>query len=267
MALFPCPNCGKEVSDRAERCPACGATLKPPVEEKAVPQLCPECNEPLTDGMEFCPNCGCPIEKAETEQEPQKVEITKVNVPSSSKKKIITAILIVVIIAVLAAVIIVAEIKASKESAIATYQDNITSVSALMLVGAIDAETAGGLIHDVWYDAIFDEYNSDTRQYTKGAADFNEALENLFADSDFSEDMQSLQENKNSVNEQMKALTSPPEEMADAYEATKELYDSYLDIVNIVLSPTGSLQTYTSNFNDADSAFLNAYNAMEIYIE
>lgn len=36
MALIKCPNCGKEISDKAEKCPECGAsfTANSNVEEK-----------------------------------------------------------------------------------------------------------------------------------------------------------------------------------------------------------------------------------------
>lgn len=39
MALITCPDCGREVSDRAPACPSCGAPIAPPpVPPPASPQ-------------------------------------------------------------------------------------------------------------------------------------------------------------------------------------------------------------------------------------
>ncbi len=35
MALKPCPECGKEVSTEADKCPNCGVTIKAPVKSGA----------------------------------------------------------------------------------------------------------------------------------------------------------------------------------------------------------------------------------------
>lgn len=51
----------------------------------------------------------------------------------------------------------------------------------------------------------------------------------------------------------MSTLQSPPAEWENAYNALEDAYDAYLEIVNIVTSPNGSLQTFSSSFNDADT--------------
>ena len=62
-----------------------------------------------------------------------------------------------------------------------------------MLTGASEAESAGNLIKQVWYNAIYEEKDDDTDNYTRPegsfVSDFNEALGNLFADSSFSSQM------------------------------------------------------------------------------
>lgn len=262
MALISCPNCGKEVSDRAEKCPACGFILIEKTAEEPQTSLCPECSTPLPADAEVCPNCGCPIEHIQIEPEAQKVELTKVNLSTSSKNKLVVALIAVVIIAAVA----VLGIQISKNNAAATYQENINSVTSLMLLGATQAESSGGLIHDVWSDTIFDDYSVTTNKYVRNAGgDFNTALANLFSDSDFQADIQSIEDNKESVNALMKKLSSPPDDLRDEYDAVKKLYDAYLEMVNSVTNPTGSLQTFTSNFNNADSSFYNCYTAMDMY--
>ena len=53
------------------------------------------------------------------------------------------------------------------------------TVSFTMIDGAAKAENAGNLIKNVWYNAIYEERNSETDQYTmkngKFVDDFNDA--------------------------------------------------------------------------------------------
>ena len=45
------------------------------------------------------------------------------------------------------------------------------------------------------------------------------------------------------------------------------LYLAYIALTNLATDPTGSLQTYSQNFNDADNETLNCYNALKMYLE
>lgn len=53
MSLIQCRNCGHSISDKATRCPNCGATTTPQIN-------CPECGQPMDASMSSCPNCGFP---------------------------------------------------------------------------------------------------------------------------------------------------------------------------------------------------------------
>ncbi|GHT51475.1 hypothetical protein AGMMS49982_09010 [Bacteroidia bacterium] len=55
MAIISCPECGKQVSDKAEECPHCGGPIKSMFS-------CPECGEQLFERAEECPRCGCPLD-------------------------------------------------------------------------------------------------------------------------------------------------------------------------------------------------------------
>ncbi len=139
-----------------------------------------------------------------------------------------------------------------------------------MIMGAIKAEDSGNLIHDVWYNTIYKESDSKTDKYTKTNhsfnEDFNTSLTALMSDDDFKKDIESIKDNQDSTDYIMKDLVNPPEEYKEAYEKLQDFYDSYLELTNLVISPTGSLSSYTSNFNEADSATSNAYKAMQRYI-
>lgn len=50
MALIKCPECGKEISDKAAICPNCGATVKK--------KFCQHCGEAIDNDCVVCPKCG-----------------------------------------------------------------------------------------------------------------------------------------------------------------------------------------------------------------
>lgn len=79
MALINCPSCGKQISDKAEKCPHCGnvfsVTSDSPEEEKE--QICPECGFIVPKDARACPACGCPVtgtekSRAENTEAPEK---------------------------------------------------------------------------------------------------------------------------------------------------------------------------------------------------
>ena len=51
MAIIKCPECGRQVSDKAPVCPSCG------VEIAAKVTACPQCGEVYFKDNAFCPNC------------------------------------------------------------------------------------------------------------------------------------------------------------------------------------------------------------------
>lgn len=274
MAMTTCPNCGEQISDKAKKCVHCGVVLIP--EEK---KYCPDCGAELEEGMESCPKCGCPIENDVTsEVMPQQVEVTGVKVSKKSKKLIVIGIIAVIAVAISAAVgvqvhkkNVAAKAAAEAQKQSEEYGSNLSLAAYSMLSGASDAETCGNLIKQVWYNAIYKESDSKTDKYTKPdgyyVSDFNDELQNLFSDSSFSSQLADINDNKDTVNSLMKKLKNPPEDYKDAYDSLSKLYDAYISLTNLATDPTGSLQTYSQNFNDADSETLNCYNALKMYLE
>ena len=281
MALIQCSNCGKEISDKAKACPQCGqpVVLHAPAEDEMKPILCEECGVEIAVGMEACPNCGCPVPQPEepSEETPQKVEVTAVNLPAmaqNTKKYILIA--VIAVVAIVAAILLGIAIHKSnleKESARLSeqYADTLETDYYSMLLGAIEAEDAGNLIKSVWYNAIYEERDSKTDKFTRPNGyfvdDFNTALANLFRDSDFNETISSIESNQDLVSGLMKDLKNPPEEFDEAYDAIKELYNAYTALTNLATDPSGSLTTFSQNFNAADSEFANCYDAMKLYID
>lgn len=279
MALIQCKVCGKTVSDKAKVCPGCGTDLSSGIEEvspqETQPIICEECGTEIPIGADTCPNCGCPVEDAPSESSPvQKVELAAVNLPQmkpGTKKGIIIGAAAAVLLVILIMIGVNSHNKGTAAKISAEYSENLSSVSLSMLLGAGEAEDAGNLIRKVWYNSIHEERDPETDSYTRPKGyfydDFNDALRELFSDSSFQSKISSIENNQESVAELMKALRNPPEEYEEAYDAVKDCYDAYLSLTNLAISPTGSLQTYTTSFNDADTKTLNAYNALKLYLD
>ena len=271
MALINCSNCGREVSDKATICPGCNFKLIDEKKEKNENALCEECGTEILDGADICSKCGCPIIVNKTEDAiPQKVELAAVNLPISkkiTKKHKVLAIVVAIILLISSAVSFMINVNKKNQ-----YYSNLESATSLMLVGAAQAENACNLIKSVWYNTIYEEYDSKTDKYTRSNGyrfndDFNDSLQALFSDPDFKQTISDIEMNQNNVAKLMKDLQNPPEEYMDAYQAIKDFYESYLELTNLAVNPSGSLQTYANNFNRADSDTIQRYESMKLYLD
>ena len=277
MAMISCPNCGGQVSDKAKKCVHCGTVLIP--EEK---RYCPECGAELEESAVFCEKCGCPAEEMkDADNLPQAVEVTGVKIAKKSKRIFIVLLIFIAVCTAIAyakaqiqreKAIAAAEEEAAEAAKISEeYSANLETAAYSMIASAGQAEECGNLIKQVWYNAIYEERNTSTDKYTRPngyfVKDFNDALNNLFEDSSFQTRISNIEKNQDTMNSLMKELKNPPEEYEDAYEAVSELYDAYLTLTNLVVNPTGNLQTFSDDFNDADSEALKCFNAVSIYLE
>ena len=57
MAMISCPECNKDISDKAKSCPHCGS----PVTKAVAVIACSECGKEVPGKAKSCPHCGNPI--------------------------------------------------------------------------------------------------------------------------------------------------------------------------------------------------------------
>lgn len=93
MAIIKCPECGKEISDKAKRCVHCGYEL---VEEKPTKKFCCECGAENLINAKECVACGYPFEKE---------GVLKKIKSKSPKNQAIIMIIVVAIIVVIGSVL------------------------------------------------------------------------------------------------------------------------------------------------------------------
>lgn len=236
---------------------------------------CPECGREISDKVTSCPHCGYPFEQPDAPSSaPQQVEVTSVKLGSSdpAKKKKTKKLILAAVVAVVAIFAVFFGVKSqTAANQRSQYIDNLSSVRMLMLAGAIDAEELCNLTKSVWYNTIFEESDSATDKYTKSSyglfhSDFDTSISNLYADASTKETVSDIQENQSLVDDLMKDLQNPTEEFAACYETLDSLYDVYKTLTNLAVSPTGSLNTFSETFRDADSSFLTYFEKMETQI-
>lgn len=182
--------------------------------------------------------------------------------PKKSRKKVIITIVVAVLLVwgIVASVIVknVQNMKAEKE-----YYATLQRVKVSMLSSASDAEKAGNLTKSVWYNTIYEKYDTETDKYTRGYYgfhdDFNTSLAALFSDDDFTELLDGIKVDKAALAIDMKELKDYPEKYETEYEIVMGMYDSYLELTGIVLNPTGSLSTFSEKYNAARDAFIKNY--------
>ncbi len=297
MALIPCPKCGEMISDKASVCMKCGCEMGEPTPpaptapvRTSAPKYCTECGAPLNEGQTVCSQCGCPIPNWQSTPDavPFAPPAEPVVMPKHRKMKTMTIVLIIigaiVVLAGVAAGIFgyqymqhqkQLEIEEASRQAeiqrIREYSEKLKRTRNTMYTGAVKSEEAGNLIKQVWYNSIFEEENPETDRFTKPngtfVEDFNDALDNLFADSEFHDVIFGINLNQKQVNALMQELTDPPEQFEEAYQELKKLHEAYLELTNLVMNPTGSLKTFSQEFSDADTKTATCLKKMDVYIK
>lgn len=275
MALIKCPECGNEISDKAEKCPHCGNTVnkKTDILPKDIIE-CPECHKVLHSSTKICPYCGYSIKQGKKLNEniisqlKEKIpQIKKIYDKCKKEKRISIGIAAGIVAVAIFILIMLGNGKLGSQN----YQKSVQSVSYEILSGASDAEDCGNLIKKVWYNSIYEESDTETDRFTKPDGyfvdDFDDALDNLFKDYTFGEKIKTIKDNQEKVKHSMKKLKNPPEKFQDEYNALKDFYDEYISFTNLVIDPQGSLKTFSENFNDGDTDVSNAYSSLEVYFD
>ena len=278
MAMIQCPHCGKQISDKAEICPHCKERL---IEEETI--KCSECGEEVSASHRICPNCGAPLV---INDDIQKVEVTRI-ATSSVNKKAKKTILLALIGLVVVVGLVFAIASNNKKKFEAKWQENYDVLMIDIIKGAAEAETTAGLIHDIWFNTIYEKADPNTNKYCLGKAfrnnpdytrktsvpsmcfndDFNESLSVYFSSNEYKTSAAMIDSNQKEVASMMSTLQEKiPEGKENAYNAISALYDQYLGFTNLALNPTGNLNSYTSSYNQYENDLLAAYNKSETFM-
>lgn len=252
MAMIKCPMCQQDISDKAEKCVHCGTELN-----QLMKQRCPECGNELDPNVSVCSGCGCPI-KGENINE----KILSKNFFKKNEKKVIYGIIAVVSLILL----LVIGVFLVKQKEYNDYINTLALTKETMYDGASRSEELIGIAAKVWKNAIYEEKDSSTDQYVRPNGydfnDFDSALQLLYDDTITVARITIISNNQKLVGFYMKKLQSPPKKLENCYDTVNDLYESYLDITDLALNPTGSYSSFTKTSNDSISDFASLYKKM-----
>lgn len=200
---------------------------------------------------------------------PNAASYVPMDVPAKKRPTKMIAIIGCIVVAALVVVGFVFFQNANAQKSREDYISTMETTSFSMLNGAAEAETLSNTIVKVWNSAIFDSrsaylWDSDIQKYYSD--DFNTALSLLFSDPSTQYTVSEIESNQASVKNMMSKLSNPPEDLQNAYNTLMDLYNEYLTLTDLATSPTGSLQTFSATFHDADTNFMNYYNRLETQI-
>lgn len=274
MAIIVCPECGKEVSDKAKKCIYCGKMFADETVKEEI--RCSECGVMLSETDEICPSCGCPVEKKNNDVKPQQVEVAGIKVEKKTKK-----ILIGVVIALLICLAggvgykVYSDFRAEQEyqAAYNTYIDNLKKAQTFMLKGGSDAESLCNLTLKVWYNSIYETEDSETDKYTRYSDgtgdfydDFNLAIYKLYDAQETKDTVSEIESSQSSVKEIMKKLQDAPEGLDKCYDTVSNLYEKYKTLTDSAMSPTGNYSGFNDTKDNAVSGFMTAYDKLDSQI-
>jgi uncharacterized membrane protein YvbJ len=227
---------------------------------------CPECEKEISDKVKACPHCGFPFENNSSTPS-QKVEVTDIKINSTKIKSIITGIVVTIVVAFVIFIVV-------KNISKSTYISNLKIIHEKIFQSAVLTEELTTLTHDVWSNAIREKSDPITDKYTKFQsgqykgqfyADFNGALRTLNIDSEIMDKKRKIRSDKDEIDILMKSLINPPKGYENCYNDLDKYYSAYSSLVDAAVSPSGSLTTYTSKINDADSTIVEYYKKIKVY--
>jgi hypothetical protein len=155
------------------------------------------------------------------------------------------------------------------------YIENLRQVSTTMKKGAATSEIVLDLVGRIWYNAIYEESDPITDEYTKDSGwygkegfveDFNEALTNYFTSDEATVKFDAIQLNQKEVRILMEELQYPPQKLEDYYDTVTELYVAYQSLTDFALNPGGSLQSFSQEKNDRIDKFSELFNKLQVQL-
>ena len=159
------------------------------------------------------------------------------------------------------------------------YHETLQNAVSEMYSNALLCESACVLIHDVWYNTIFEKDDITTDKYTKSSGghykswsgysefneDFNVSLRALFSDTSFKTKISCIETGDDTVTAYMSKLKDPPTKYAEQYKQVMQLYDYYSELYQCATNSSGTLTTYTETYNEADNNFAKQYKICKDY--
>ena len=213
---------------------------------------CPECGKEVSSQLRKCNNCGYKLKRID-----------------KKKRNVFIVIFCVIIMLTIVGFIL-----------LHNNQDNINREYRELLVEAGEKIYTNGLIAEsycydiskVWYNTIFKKSDSEYDIYTKSGyyiknfnSDFSKSVYNYLTMN--SDDINELKTEQQEIEKVvLKLQEKPNEEYKDAYNKLIEMYGSFNNLVEQVISPSGNYSSYSSKYNEYVEDLKSQYDQLVVLI-
>lgn len=110
------------------------------------------------------------------------------------------------------------------------------------------------------------QISSDWSNALKKGKDFNIALQNTLQTAEDGDILETLRDDKKSIEIAMNKLNKPPEQYEYLYDKLLSLYGQYTKLYEQATSPTGSMLTYNSSVKEIYSEITRLSNEFEVLV-
>ncbi len=216
------------------------------MEEVNEVTYCPKCGAENKKGAVYCSNCGNRIAEG----------------PKKKRWPLVLGIAVAVIVIVL--------LTGGRRI---NYYNNCGKATNAMIGGGSAAESANGMILDVWHNSIWGIEDAKTDPYTKNEygyfySDFNDALKKYADSDDYAERIKEILEYRDEAAKYMKKIRKGiPKQYEKLYEDVESFYDVFLQFTDMPLYMDGSYNSYLEKHNSLDDQSVTIYRKICTYYQ
>jgi len=232
--------------------------------------FCSNCGKEIDENSKFCPNCGKEMllsSEKDNKDEPKEKKV------KNKKKVIIFSIISILIIISISIIVFSRVVINNKNNKKEEYSNLLTDTACNLYLGELIAEYHVNFIADIWYNAIYEIYDTDTNPYLVNKNGgyrskyngYSKGIKNYLTENE--NQIKKMDEQRKEILDDMKKLQElSGEEYPKELESLKEMYKNYNIIVDLAISPTGSYVDYVEKINEYIEAFNMAYNEIQISV-
>ena len=206
---------------------------------------CHECGKKVTSQLKKCNNCGYKLKRADKKK---------------IKKVVIIGVLLTILLIIGSVVGLNISKKIDKE-----YHDQIVVTGSKIYVNGLVSSLYCYDIGQVWYKAIFDDFNYWDDYYQYKSSDFNTSIKNYLTTN--KDKIDKLKEQQKEIQEEvLKLQKKPNQKYKEAYGKMIELYGAFNNLVDQATSPSGTYRDYVSKYNQYSEDLIAAYKQLVVLI-
>lgn len=245
MALINCPECGKEVSDKAPACPNCGYRINP-IDFSSL-------QDPPRPAAPAAPPPAAPAP----------ADVSKLESKRRADWKTIAAAAVLAVALIAIAVLLIVQ-KRDRDYAEALHQARVD-----MLLDSQEASDVANMIYSIWGNAIYHTNDAATDEYTLNGTswrDFNDALSIYFSSLDYEFAVDSISKKLDKSRSAVSDLRNPPKAYSEQYDILKQMFSAYSDLCRCATDPSGTLSEYGDSLVAASHDLLSLYNDLLVIL-